>query len=280
MTHEPAAGEIAGLVARRPVPELRFMPIDGVVSRLALATGPRPPTVREALTRPLPFLWLFDRMLLRAVVLVARRQVRRIDGIDHILSPEPFILAMNHGTRREALLVPALLIFARGGRLIHFWSDWMFRLIPGLGLVLRRAGTIAVTTKPARPRPLNRLRRVFGHPLPARDQARALLATGHAVGAFPEGTVNRDSRRLLAGRLGTARLSLETGMPVVPAGIRFPDVPPGAPVPEAAAMTVVIGAPLRPPPCNGAPTSAEVRAWHAVIMGEIARLSGKAWQAA
>ena len=59
------------------------------------------------LTRPLPFLWLFDRMLLRGLMLLARRKVRAVTGLDHILSPEPFILALNHSTRREALIVPA-----------------------------------------------------------------------------------------------------------------------------------------------------------------------------
>ena len=282
MTHQPTASQIAALSGRRPIPELRFMHIEGVIATLAGASGPCPPTVWAVLTRPLPFLWLFDRMLLRGIVLVARRKVRAIEGIERVLSPQPFILAFNHSTRREALLVPALLVFHRGGRLIHFWSDWMFRLMPGIGLLLGRAGTIVVTTKPARYRVLNLFRRFFLHALPPLDQARGLLATGNAVGAFPEGTVNRDPARLLPGRLGTARLSLETGMPILPAGIRFPDVPAGAPVPEKAAMEIVIGAPLQPPPRRpGArPTLAEVRAWHAVVMGEIARLSGKSWQAA
>ena len=33
----------------------------------------------------------------------------------------------------------------RGGRLIHFLADWNFRLIPGIGLMYRRAETITVT---------------------------------------------------------------------------------------------------------------------------------------
>jgi 1-acyl-sn-glycerol-3-phosphate acyltransferase len=281
MTHQPIASEIAALSGRRPIPELRFMHIDGVISKLARACGPRPPTVWGVLTRPLPFLWLFDRLLLRGIMLAARRRVLRVDGMEHILSPEPFILAFNHSTRREALLVPALLIFHRGGRLIHFWSDWMFRLMPGVGLMLSRAGTIVVTTKPARNRVLDLFRRFFIQPVAPLEQARALLATGNAVGAFPEGTTNRDPERLLPGRLGTARLSLETGMPILPAGIRFPGVPAGAPVPEGAAMEITIGAPLHPPRRPGSrPTLAEVRAWHGVMMGEIARLSGKSWQAA
>jgi 1-acyl-sn-glycerol-3-phosphate acyltransferase len=101
------------------------------------------------------------------------------------------------------------------------------------------------------------------------------------VGIYPEGTVNRDPRRLLAGRGGAARLSLETGAPIVPVGIRFPGAAPGAPISDRAAMEVHIGAPLRPP--QRAPMSAtprEVRAWHAVVMREISRLSGKAWPGA
>ena len=46
-------------------------------------------------------------------------------------------------------------------------------------------------------------------------------------------------------------------------------------------MEIVIGAPLKPPPRRAGvrPSLAEVRAWHAVMMTEIARLSGKSWQA-
>ena len=46
-------------------------------------------------------------------------------------------------------------------------------------------------------------------------------------------------------------------------------------------MEIAIGEPLVPPPRRPGtrPTPAEVRAWHAVMMGEIARLSGKTWQA-
>ena len=280
MTHQPTASEIARLSGRRPIPDIRFMPVDGVVWWLERGSGSAVPTVWDVLTRPLPFKGVFDRLLLRAIVLVARRKVRAVNGLERVLAPHPFILALNHSTRREALLVPALVIFHRGGRLIHFWSDWMFRLMPGIGLMLGRAGTIVVTTKPARPRPLNRFKRFFVHPLSALEQAKALLATGNAIGAFPEGTVNRDSRRLLAGRLGTARLSLETGTPILPAAIRFPEVAPGQPVPETAVMEITIGEPLKPPRRRpgSRPTLADVRAWHAVMMKEIARLSGKTWQ--
>jgi 1-acyl-sn-glycerol-3-phosphate acyltransferase len=110
------------------------------------------------------------------------------------------------------------------------------------------------------------------------ERTRTHLLCGRSVGFFPEGTVNRDAGRLLAGRRGAARLSLETGTPVVPVGIRFPHVSPGQVIGDGAAMEIHIGAPLSPPGCPSrvAPL-ATVRAWHATIMGEIGRLSGKAW---
>jgi 1-acyl-sn-glycerol-3-phosphate acyltransferase len=222
----------------------------------------------------------FDRLLLRAVMLLARRQVVSISGIEHIVSPEPFILALNHSTTREAVVVPAALIFHRGGRRIHFWSDWVYRLMPGVGLILRRAQTIVVITKPGRPRFLNLFKPFFAPKLSAVDQARAHLIARRPIGVFPEGTVNRDRRCLLPGRRGAARLSLETGVAVVPVGIRFPASPDGSgPIPEDSAMEIRIGAPLVPPRCvNARPMPEEIRAWHRKIMREIAELSGKLWQ--
>jgi 1-acyl-sn-glycerol-3-phosphate acyltransferase len=184
---------------------------------------------------------------------------------------------MNHSTRREAVLVPALLFLRRGGRLIHLLADWNFRLIPGLGPLYRRAQAVTVTRKPARPRILNLFKRLHQDCVPPLEQARALLMRGRSLGIFVEGTVNRDPDRLLHGRHGAARLSLETQVPVVPLGIRFPGLAPAERITGRAAMEVRIGAPLLPPACGGRAMPSEVRAWHAAVMGEISRLSGKAW---
>jgi 1-acyl-sn-glycerol-3-phosphate acyltransferase len=270
----------AGVAARAP--DLPGLMVE-VRARAMAAQAARPvPSVREVFSRRLPFLQLFDRIVFRFIMLVARRQVVSISGIEHIQGAHPFILALNHSTRREAVVVPAALIFHRGGNLIHFWSDWVFRLIPGVGMILRRSGTICVPTKRSRYRLLNLFKPlvVESESQPAFRRARLLLQARRPIGVFPEGTVNRDPARLLPGRLGAARLSLETGVPVVPAGIRFPRVGEGeARVPEHTAIEIRIGAPLTPPRCaNGKPTFAEVCAWHATVMSEIARLSGKSWE--
>lgn len=237
-----------------------------------------PPAAWEILSRRL-VLNAADRWLLRLMALVARRQVRAITGLRHIApANDPFILAMNHSIRREAVLVPVMLFLHRDGRLIHFLSDWNNRLIPGVGLLLARGGTITVTRKPARPAFLNALRPFFHHQLPSIERARRHLVAGRSVGVFPEGTVNRDPARLRSPRPGMARLALETRVPVVPVGIRFPDARPGEAPDEHAAMAVHIGAPVAPPPSEGRASPSAVRAFNATIMHEIARLSGKEWQ--
>ena len=109
----------------------------------------------------------------------------------------------------------------RGGRFIHFMADWNYRLIPGIGLIYRRAQTITVTRKSAKPRVFNFLKPLYRKGrLTVIERTRARLLAGMPIGIFPEGRVNPDRDRLLKGRIGAAYLSLETGVPVIPVGIR------------------------------------------------------------
>ncbi len=232
------------------------------------------PSARDIFSRELA-LGFTDRLLLRGLAFLASRQVRAIHGLRHIdAANDPFILAINHSIRREAVLVPALLFLHRNGRPIHFFVDWNFRLWPGLGTVLSRAGTITVTRKPARPAFLNLLQPLYRDRVSPMERARQHLRAGRPVGIFPEGTVNRDPQLLMPPRLGMARLALDENVPVVPVGIRFPDGTAGA-ARERAAMEVFIGAPLHPEAGEGRARLADVRAFSARVMDEIARLSGK-----
>lgn len=235
----------------------------------------RSPTAGEVFRRPLGPLNLLDRVLTRGVSYFVLPRFTSIHGIEHISrDKDPFVLALNHATRFEAMALPALLVYYRGGGRVHFLADWNFQMIPGIGLLYRRSGAIVVTRKSARPRFLNALKPLYTHAEPSHQRALAHLAAGRSIGIFPEGTVNRDPERLLRGRLGAARLSLEAGVPVVPGGIRITGGDDRRPL-----LAIELGAPMQPPPPAGATvTGAEVRAWHARIMTQIARLSGKAWE--
>ena len=237
-----------------------------------------PPSAWAVLSWPLPELQMADRMLVRGIALISRCKVRSLDGLQHI-APErdPFILAANHSTRQEAIVLPALLFLLRHGRRIHFMADWNFRMIPGVDLLYRRAGAITVARKLARPRFLNVMKPLFTDTVSPMEQARRHLVSGRSIGMFPEGTVNRDPVRLLRGRLGAARLSLETGTPIIPVGLRFPTVPIGAAIPEGSPMSIEVGEPLLPPATTMPAAYACLSAWHMRVMTTIGRLSGKSW---
>lgn len=220
--------------------------------------------------------WAFNRVLARVAALLARRQVQSVHGWQRLVDePGPYLLVANHSSRREAVYLPALLMIARGGRPVHFMADWNFRLIPGAGYVYRHTGTITVTRKDARPRILNHLKPFFEQEVPPFEQARRLLLAGESVGIFPEGTVNRNAERLLRGRHGAARLSLETGVALLPVGIRFASRRNGQ-VDSSSAMSITIGRPLSPPALAEVATR-EVRDWHAELMTALAELSHKRW---
>jgi 1-acyl-sn-glycerol-3-phosphate acyltransferase len=225
-----------------------------------------------------------DRAILRTAATLARRQVRAIEHWERVLpGHDPFILVANHGSRRETVYLTAALMLARGGRPVHFLADWNFRLIPGVNYLYAGTGAITVTRKDARPRWLNRLKPLFFCETPALEQARARLLAGGSVGLFPEGTVNRDPRRLLRGRFGAARLSLETGVSVLPVGIRFIGGLDGRDRADSGLpMSIHIGTPLSPPPERTEAAAGEVpimsvRAWHGEIMDAVASLCGKTW---
>ena len=82
------------------------------------SSGWESPPLHEILRRPLPDMSLGDRGLLRALALLSRSQVRVVCGLEHVdAANDPFILVLNHSTRRESILVPAVLMLHRGGRL-------------------------------------------------------------------------------------------------------------------------------------------------------------------
>ena len=79
----------------------------------------------------------------------------------------------------------------------------------------------------------------------ALDTAQRILGDGKLLGMYPEGTRSPDGR-LYKGKSGLARLSLETGVPVIPVAMIGTDVvnPPGSKMWHFGRVTVRFGKPM------------------------------------
>ncbi len=236
------------------------------------------PGVREIFRRPLPHQAgrPLTRFFIKSFLSLFRSRYLALEGFEHIgVDCDPFILAANHSQRPEAVLVPAAVFFHRKGKPVHFMADWNLKLIPGIALVYSCGQIITVDRKPAKPAFLNVFRPMLTDKVSAPKRAQERLEAGSPVAIFPEGTVNRSTDTLLKGHPGAAQLSMKTGVPVVPMGIRFPAVPSGRPIRDRDRMSLHIGPPMSPPSRQEGSGRGALRKWHLAIMKEISRLSGK-----
>lgn len=110
-----------------------------------------------------------------------------------------------------------------------------------------------------------------------RTGARA-VSQGLLLGVYPEGTRSPDGR-LYRGKTGTARIALETGVPVVPVAMLGTDrvQPIGHVRPHLHRVGIRIGAPIFPPPvaAEAGAVQAQARVLTEEIMAAIASLSGQ-----
>lgn len=148
-----------------------------------------------------PSLW----WVLGALAVPFMRGVARI----RILHPEklprtgPFILTPNHHSNIDPLVV-AVAVW-RLGRAPRFMAKASLFRIPVVGMLLRSVGQIPVER--------GGLQR-GAVPIGA---AKRIVAEGHCVVVYPEGSLTRDPGIWpMRGKTGAARLALELGIPVVP----------------------------------------------------------------
>lgn len=121
-----------------------------------------------------------------------------VHGLDHIPESGPFILLANHQSYLDPVLIQAVV-----RRPVHTFTKSTQFSTP-LGILLKRLNSIPV-------------RRFEIDPQGVRSALR-LLEAGEAVGIYVEGERSWDDR-LQPPRLGSIRLVLKAGVPVIPAGI-------------------------------------------------------------
>jgi 1-acyl-sn-glycerol-3-phosphate acyltransferase len=177
--------------------------------------------------------------LIRSVALGARAiasaitRVRVEGAIDDIPKDGPVILAANHASNADAVILGAWLT-ERLGRRIHWLGkkemfDW-----PIVGWVFRNGGVHPVDRASA--------------DVDAFRLAERVLEEGHVLMIFPEGT-RSPTGELQKPKDGLAMIALRSGAPIVPIGIGDTDRvwPKGRTLPRLGGhATMRIGRPFRP----------------------------------
>jgi 1-acyl-sn-glycerol-3-phosphate acyltransferase len=189
----------------------------------------------------------------------------RVSGAEHIPRTGPLLLASNHRSFIDSVVIPAVAprpvnflakkdyFEGRGikGRLIKTWFE-----IVGALPVDRDDSRAAIASL---------------------DTALGVLAEGGAFGIYPEGTRSRDGR-LYRGRTGVAQLALTSGAPIVPVGLIGTErlQPVGSNRPRLVRVSVVFGEPIDVRGrYDGVPLGKARREITDLVMAEIAKLTGQ-----
>lgn len=205
-------------------------------------------------------------VLNRAVPPLARAVWRpEVVGLEHVPSTGPVILASNHLSFVDSVVIPVLV-----PRKVVFLAKSDYFEGPGVKGRLTKAWFEALGMLPVD-------RDDTKAALDSLQTALEVLERGEAFGIYPEGTRSRDGR-LYRGRTGVAHLALTAGAPVVPVGLRGTEAiqPVGATVPRLARITVQFGEPLDFTGLLGtAPLGRLRREVTDTVMTRIAELSGQ-----
>jgi 1-acyl-sn-glycerol-3-phosphate acyltransferase len=170
----------------------------------------------------------------RLLTLPARRLLIRVrvEGVEHLPTSGPAVLAANHLSFFDSILLMfdlprQVLMLGKAEYTDRRLTRWLF---VGAGMIPVRRESPGATGR-------------------ALELLQAALTDGHAVGLFPEGTRSRDGR-LHRGHCGAAHAALTTGAPLIPIGLEGTDqiLPTGARfVRPFRTATIRIGAPIHMP---------------------------------
>ncbi|KAA9394992.1 1-acyl-sn-glycerol-3-phosphate acyltransferase [Kocuria coralli] len=201
----------------------------------------------------------------KAVAILLRVTCRpRITGVENFPMTGPVIVASNHLSFMDGIIVSALM-----PRRVGFIAKASLSNAPGIkgkvmSFVYEALGII----------PVDRSRQTES--VAALDPALKLLGEGGSFGVFPEGTRSRDGR-LYRGRTGVAFVALSTGAPVVPVALRGTErmQRPGSKVIIPRRFDLQIGEPIAVTRVDGRQTGAQRRELVELVMDRIAALSGQ-----
>lgn len=205
--------------------------------------------------------------VVHTVVAPVARLVWRPDvrGVQHIPRTGPVILASNHLSFADSLVIPIV-----APRKVAFLAKSDYFTGTGISGALTRAWFTGIGMLPVD-------RDNTSAALDSLQTALEVLGRGEAFGIYPEGTRSRDGR-LYRGKTGVAHLALTAGCPVVPVGLRGTEnlQPVGARLPRIVKVRVEFGEPIQVAGrFEGVPLGRARREVTDEIMTAIQRLSGQ-----
>lgn len=157
----------------------------------------------------------------------------RAEGVEHVPTEGPAILASNHLSYADWLFMPLVV-----PRKVAFVAKAEYFTSPGIKGWLQKTffsgtGNIPIDRSGA------------NAAAGALISAKRVLGEGDLFGIYPEGTRSHDGR-LYRGKTGIARLALETGVPVIPVAVVGTDIvaPPGKKFGRWTRPNIRFGAPL------------------------------------
>ncbi|MFN8081703.1 MAG: lysophospholipid acyltransferase family protein [Kineosporiaceae bacterium] len=161
----------------------------------------------------------------------------RIVGVEHIPATGPVIIASNHLSFIDSVVIPLVV-----PRRVRFLAKAEYFEGTGLRGWVNRAFFTAVDAVPVN-------RDSQRNAMASLRLAMDVLAQGTAFGIYPEGTRSRDGR-LYQGRTGVGWLALESGAPVVPVALVGTDgiQPVGARFPRRHPVKISFAPPIDPGP--------------------------------
>lgn len=207
--------------------------------------------------------YVIARFVIRPLLWVLLRP--RVSGRENVPSTGPVIIASNHLSFIDSLVIPTL-----APRRVRLLAKAEYFTGTGISGWFTRTVFTALGAYPVE-------RETHRAAQAALDTALKVLEADEAFGLYPEGTRSKDGR-LARGKTGVAWLALTADCPVVPVAVLGTDrvQPVDARWPRPARVSVIFGEPLTFPEHRG--LAGKGRARREVtdaIMEQIAALSGQ-----
>lgn len=187
-----------------------------------------------------------------------------ITGLENVPKEGPFIVAPNHLSFLDSVLVQTLM-----PRKVAFFAKAEYFTTKGIKGRMMKSFFTAVGSIPVE-------RGEQAASVAALKSLLDILAEGDGVGIYPEGTRSRDGK-LYRGRTGVGWLALTTGAPVIPVGLKGTEKlqPAGSNRIRPQHFSMVIGKPLQFEKTGTDHSLPARRAATDAIMDAIAELSGQ-----